>query len=136
MADDAAEIPAFEIPVLVGEHVGFRVTEGRLRLVPDAAVAAHPAEDTSLATLAGRAGLSPRHFARLFRQEIGMTPAAWVETVRIDAARQMLETGERPEQAAAACGFTDIDTFRRAFQRQAGVTPAEYRRRYELAEAA
>lgn len=99
-------------------------------------VAAHPAEDTSLATLAGRAGLSPRHFARLFRQEIGMTPADWVETVRIGAARQMLEAGERPKQAAAACGFTDIDTFRRAFQRQVGVTPAEYRRRYELSEAA
>ena len=99
-------------------------------------VAAHPAEDTSLATLAGRAGLSPRHFARLFRQEIGMTPADFVETVRIGAARQMLEAGERPKQAAAACGFADIDTFRRAFQRQVGVTPAEYRRRYELAEAA
>jgi AraC-like DNA-binding protein len=37
---------------------------------------------------------------------------------------------------AAACGFTDIDTFRRAFQRRVGVTPAEYRHRYELAEAA
>jgi AraC-like DNA-binding protein len=48
----------------------------------------------------------------------------------------MLEAGERPKQAAAACGFTDIDTFRRAFQRQVGVTPAEYRRRYELADAA
>jgi hypothetical protein len=65
-----------------------------------------------------------------------MTPADFVETVRIGAARQMLEAGERPKQAAAACGFTDIDTFRRAFQRQVGVTPAEYRRRYEVAEAA
>jgi transcriptional regulator GlxA family with amidase domain len=98
-------------------------------------VAAHPAADASLAALARRAGLSPRHFARLFRQEIGMTPSAWVETVRIDAARQILESGERPKQAAAACGFTDIDTFRRAFQRQVGVTPAEYRRRYEIIDA-
>jgi transcriptional regulator GlxA family with amidase domain len=99
-------------------------------------VMSNPAADASLAALATRAGLSPRHFARLFRQEIGLTPSAWVETVRIDAARRMLEAGERPKQAAADCGFGDIDTFRRAFQRQVGVTPAEYRRRYEVAGAA
>lgn len=99
-------------------------------------VIANPAADADLATLAARAGLSPRHFARLFRQELGVTPAIWVETVRIDAARQMLEAGERPKQAAAACGFGDIDTFRRAFKRQVGVTPAEYRRRYEILPAA
>ncbi|MFA5957295.1 GlxA family transcriptional regulator [Hyphomicrobium sp.] len=98
-------------------------------------VIANPAADASTAALAERAGLSPRHFVRLFSQEIGMTPAAWVETVRIDVARQMLESGERPKQVAASCGFGDIDTFRRAFQRQAGVTPAEYRRRYEVVAA-
>jgi transcriptional regulator GlxA family with amidase domain len=91
------------------------------------------AADADTATLARRAGLSPRHFTRLFQQEVGTTPANWVETVRIDAARRMLETGERPKQAAADCGFGDIDTFRRAFQRQAGITPAEYRRRYDTA---
>jgi transcriptional regulator GlxA family with amidase domain len=99
-------------------------------------VMSNPAADASMAALAARAGLSPRHFARLFRLEIGLTPSAWVETVRIDAARRMLEAGERPKQAAADCGFGDIDTFRRAFQRQVGVTPAEYRRRYEVAGAA
>lgn len=99
-------------------------------------VIAHPAADASTTMLAARVGLSPRHLARLFRREIGMTPATWVETIRIDVARQMLETGERPKQAAAACGFSDIDTFRRAFLRQAGVTPAEYRRRYETVDAA
>ncbi|MBM9400021.1 helix-turn-helix domain-containing protein [Gluconacetobacter azotocaptans] len=99
-------------------------------------VIANPAMDASLAALATRAGLSPRHFARLFRQEIGSTPSVWVETVRVAAARAMLEAGERPKQAAAACGFGDIDTFRRAFQRQVGITPAEYRRRYETVGAA
>lgn len=97
-------------------------------------VIANPAADASTAALAARAGLSSRHFVRLFQQEIGMTPAAWAETVRIDAARQMLEAGERPKQAAAACGFGDIDTFRRAFQRQVGITPTEYRRRHETTE--
>jgi transcriptional regulator GlxA family with amidase domain len=89
------------------------------------------AADADTAALAARAGLSPRHFTRLFQQEVGTTPAHWVETVRIDAARRMLEAGERPKQAAADCGFGDIDTFRRAFQRQAGITPAEYRRRHD-----
>lgn len=94
-------------------------------------ITANPAEDAGLAALAARAGLSPRHFARLFKAEIGQTPASWVECIRVDAARARLEAGERPKQVAAACGFGDVDTFRRAFQRQAGVTPADYRRSYE-----
>lgn len=99
-------------------------------------VIANPAADATTDALAARAGLSSRHFVRLFKHEVGMTPATWVENVRIERARQLLESGERPKQAAAICGFTDIDTFRRAFQRQAGVTPAEYRRRYEVRDAA
>jgi transcriptional regulator GlxA family with amidase domain len=95
-------------------------------------VIANPAADAGMAALAARAGLSTRHFVRLFQQELGVTPAAWVEAVRIDAARQLLESGERPKQAAGACGFGDVDTFRRAFQRRVGVTPTEYRRRYEV----
>lgn len=91
-------------------------------------VSANPGEEHGLAALAARAGLSPRHFARLFRAEIGVTPAIWVETVRVEAARRLLEAGERPKQVAAASGFADVDTFRRAFQRQLGMTPAEYRR--------
>ena len=94
-------------------------------------VISNPGADASLPALAARAGLSARHFARLFRQELRVTPSVWVEGVRVDAARQRLEAGERPKQIAAACGFNDVDTFRRAFQRRVGVTPADYRRRYE-----
>ena len=94
-------------------------------------VISNPQADASLVALAARAGLSARHFARVFGQELHTTPTAWVETVRVDAARQRLEAGGRPKQVAVVCGFGDIDTFRRAFQRQLGVTPAEYRRRFE-----
>jgi transcriptional regulator GlxA family with amidase domain len=97
-------------------------------------VMANPAEDASTAALAARAGLSPRHFVRLFQQELGTSPAAWVQQVRVDVARQMLEAGDRPKQVAAACGFVDMDTFRRVFQRHAGITPSDYRRRYETLE--
>jgi transcriptional regulator GlxA family with amidase domain len=84
-------------------------------------------------------GLSPRHFARVFRDEVGVTPAAWIETVRVAAARRVLEAGgEPPKQVAARCGFSDPDTLRRAFARHVGVTPAEYRKRFaaSLMEAA
>lgn len=94
-------------------------------------VAAHPAEDHGVAKLAARTGMSPRNFARLFRAETGLTPAAYVENVRIEAARRLLENGRAaPKQVAGACGFKDSDTLRRAFQRRIGLTPAEYQRRH------
>ena len=94
-------------------------------------IAAHPAENHSVDALAHRAGLSPRHFARLFLAEVGVTPAAWVELARINFARELLESGGvAPKQVAALCGFANADTLRRAFARHLGVTPAEYRRRH------
>jgi transcriptional regulator GlxA family with amidase domain len=94
-------------------------------------VAASPAADHSVGSLAKRMELSPRHFARLFRSEVGITPAAWVKAVRVTAARRLLEDGQHtPKQVAALCGFADADTLRRAFARHVGVTPADYRKRY------
>jgi transcriptional regulator GlxA family with amidase domain len=94
-------------------------------------VAANPGLDHSVAKLAGRMGLSERHFARLFRQEVGSTPGTWVEATRVSVARRLLESGRvAPKQAACTCGFTDADTLRRAFVRVIGITPTEYRRRF------
>lgn len=94
-------------------------------------VAANPSLDHSVAELAKRMDVSPRHFARMFRTEVGMTPAAWVETARVEAARRMLEDGhDTPKQVAARCGFADADVLRRAFVRRVGVTPVEYRKRF------
>jgi transcriptional regulator GlxA family with amidase domain len=94
-------------------------------------VAANPALDHSVVSLAKRMDLSPRHFARLFRSEVGITPATWVENARVSAARRLLEGGHAaPKQVAAHCGFADADTLRRAFARHVGVTPAEYRKRF------
>jgi transcriptional regulator GlxA family with amidase domain len=94
-------------------------------------VAANPSFDHSVSSLAQRINLSPRHFARLFRKEVGITPASWIEAARITAARRLLEAGQySPKQVAVECGFADADVLRRAFARQVGVTPAEYRKRF------
>jgi transcriptional regulator GlxA family with amidase domain len=93
-------------------------------------IVANPGEDLSIAHLARRTGLSSRHFARLFRQEVGIAPAAWVQEARVAAARRLLESGDTvPKQVASQCGFANADTLRRAFVRIVGVTPAEYRKR-------
>ena len=94
-------------------------------------IAENLAADLSVAALAERAFMSPRNFARAFRHEVGMTPAAYVEAVRLERARAELEVGEKPIEAIAqACGFGTVDTLRRAFQRKLRVNPASYRSRF------
>jgi len=89
-------------------------------------------EDHSVETMAARAHMSPRHFARAFRAETGVTPARYVERVRLEAARMRLEDSAEPVAAiAASCGFGSAETMRRAFLRALGVAPAEYRRRFQ-----
>jgi transcriptional regulator GlxA family with amidase domain len=85
----------------------------------------------SVAAMAARAHMSQRHFARAFREETGITPARYVERVRLEAARRRLEdTADSIAAVAAACGFGTAETMRRAFLRALGVGPAEYRRRF------
>jgi transcriptional regulator GlxA family with amidase domain len=99
----------------------------------------HVAGTHTVEAMAARAHMSPRHFARAFRAETGTTPARYVERVRVEAARRMLEEGHEPVGAvAAACGFRTPETMRRAFVRRLAVGPAEYRRRFQAraAEAA
>lgn len=94
-------------------------------------VLANLASDHSVATLARRAAMSPRHFARVFKSEVGMTPAEYVEAARVDAARRMLEDQDRPVKGIAdVCGFYDTNGLRRAFLRRVGVSPSDYRQRF------
>jgi transcriptional regulator GlxA family with amidase domain len=95
------------------------------------AVVEHVAADHSVEAMALRAHMSPRHFARAFRAETGLTPARYVERVRLEAARRRLEdTAEPLASVAAGCGFGTSETMRRVFLRSLGVGPAEYRRRF------
>jgi transcriptional regulator GlxA family with amidase domain len=94
----------------------------------------HPDADLSVDTLADRARLSPRHFARAFRAETGMTPGRYVDRVRLEHARRLLEdTADGVEEIARTSGYGTPEAMRRAFVRTLGAPPAEYRRRFRPA---
>lgn len=91
-----------------------------------------PDADLSVGALARRAHMSERTLARAFARELGTTPAAYVEAVRVERARARLEGTAAPLAAVArACGFGTPETMRRAFHRRLGVSPADYRARFQ-----
>lgn len=112
----------------------------RLTLPPDLAheirqvadhVVANPTDTHTVARLAQRASLSERHFARLFTQQTGHSPARFVERVRVERARELLERTTAPNATIAArAGFANREALRRAFQRTLNTTPTEYRARF------
>jgi len=94
-------------------------------------IADHLADDLRVERLAERAGMSPRTFARIYAATMGLTPARMVEKIRIEAVRRNLEETDMPiKRIAALCGFGHEERLRRAFARQVGTTPAEYRQRF------
>ncbi|MEV6952597.1 GlxA family transcriptional regulator [Streptomyces sp. NPDC051183] len=91
----------------------------------------HPGGDLGVEALAARARLSPRHFARAFQAETGVTPGRYVERVRVEHARRLLEDStEGVAQISRACGYGTPEALRRAFVKTLGQSPAEYRRRF------
>ncbi len=109
------------------------VPKGRLapllRWIPE-----HIDQSIDVSTLAARAGMSERSFARVFAREIGETPARYVERVRLDAARRMLSATNFPVTAVAVrAGFSSEERMRRAFHRSFNVSPGAFRARFRLA---
>lgn len=85
-------------------------------------------------SLAARANMSPRTFARRFQEQTGTTPLQWLLNARIDRARELLEQSETSiDQTAFLSGFGSAVTFRSRFRRVVGLTPTEYRRRFSSA---
>jgi transcriptional regulator GlxA family with amidase domain len=96
-------------------------------------IGGHLEQNLTAALLAERAHMSERSFARAFRREVGQTPAAYVEAVRIEHARALLEDGAPSLEAVAqSAGFASAEVLRRAFHRRVGVSPAAYRERFRL----
>jgi transcriptional regulator GlxA family with amidase domain len=90
------------------------------------------ASDLKVETLAEKAGMSPRTFARAYASRTGMTPANGVEALRVETARLLLESSEirGVVEVAERAGFGDDERMRRAFMRHLGVSPSEYRNRF------
>jgi transcriptional regulator GlxA family with amidase domain len=96
----------------------------------------HPDAECTVERLAERIGMSTRHFARVFRDEVGVTPAAYVEGVRVEVAQRLLETTSLSvDDIARAAGFGTVETQRRAFARRTGISPRQYRDRFRPARA-
>jgi len=94
-------------------------------------ISEHLAEDLDVECLAARVHMSPRHFTRVFSEQMDCPPAKFVERMRIETARRLLE--ETPLQVTAVaerCGFGDEERMRRAFLRQLKVSPSAYRERF------
>ncbi|MFI5959381.1 GlxA family transcriptional regulator [Cryptosporangium sp. NPDC051539] len=99
-----------------------------LREVQDWAVD-NLAEDLSVPAMAQRAGLSTRHFARAFTEQVGVTPGRYVDLIRLEAAQRMLtDTADGVTRIARRCGYGSPEVMRRAFIRDLEVSPTQYRR--------
>ncbi|MGD8165738.1 GlxA family transcriptional regulator [Herbiconiux sp. P16] len=96
-------------------------------------VTADPSARHSLTELAEHLNLSPRHLTRLFRDELSTTPGRYVESIRFDLAKALLDQGFTATQAAERAGFPSYESLRRVFGRELGISPAAYQRRFRTA---
>jgi transcriptional regulator GlxA family with amidase domain len=87
----------------------------------------HLDEALDVERLAQQAGMSPRHFHRRFTETVGETPARFVETLRLDQARDLLQTARSMKEVAARTGYASQGQFAKAFVRRFGVSPGLFR---------
>src|SRR5262249_1248883 len=107
-----------------------RAKRAPLRAVPGG-VGAQPPGAHRLPEVARRAAIGPHHFTRVFTDEVGEAPGAYVERIRTEAARRQLEeTDDTVTAIAARCGFGTAETLRRNFVRRLGISPDQYRKTF------
>ena len=94
-------------------------------------VLAHLGEALDVDTLAQLVAMSPRNFARIFVRELGVTPARFIESARLDSARVLLAASDAPLKTIAwRCGFGTSDQLRAVFLRRLGVSARQYRQHF------
>ena len=112
-----------QLAVQLAEHQPLRELQAH--------VVDHPEEDHTIERLARRVAMSPRNFARVFTREVGMTPAKYVASVRVETARRLLEeTNDALEAVCARSGLGTTESMRRAFISRIGISPGRYRERF------
>ncbi|MEU1538844.1 GlxA family transcriptional regulator [Actinacidiphila glaucinigra] len=97
-------------------------------------VTADPTGDHSVGELARHLNVSSRHLTRLFREEMSTTPARYVETIRFDMAKALLDQGHTATQVASLAGFPSYESMRRVFVKNMAISPAAYQRRFRTAQ--
>jgi len=80
--------------------------------------------------------VSTRHLTRVVRDELGMSPLEYVNSMRLDLATGYLESGASVAQSATLVGYSSPVAFRRAFVAKLGITPSQYQRRFQTTEQA
>ncbi len=109
------------------------VAPGPIRMTQDK-IHSDPSADLSVPALAAAASMSERNFLRVFSRDLGCSPSVYVERVRVDTARRLLEQrDDGVEVIARAAGFGTAETMRRVFIRRIGVSPTDYRHRFTTA---
>ncbi len=131
----AAWSTAWSTPWNINDQPRFRFRSGQLAWYADRVRAAchllqqDYAEEHSLGSLAGRFGMSPFHFARVFRELAGVPPHRYLSGVRLGEAARRLREGASVTDSCFASGFSHLSHFGRQFQRRFGVTPSQYPQR-------
>ena len=98
-------------------------------------IASDPSGHHTVASMAAFVKVSPRHLNRMFQQELGISPARWLEQLRVDIARPLVLEGHTLMRVAQLSGFGSDETLRRAFARHLGTTPSQYRERFGSTQA-
>lgn len=88
----------------------------------------HPGKDVTVAELAGIAGMTERTFYRKFEAALGVTPAKFLERLRLDRAKDLLEEGLAPKEVSAQVGFRSYSGFRASFLRTFALSPSAHQR--------
>ena len=128
------------LTTLIGRHADQQGAPQRLGRERDAVrrareyIDAHYDRDLSLAALARLVDLSPFYLARVFRAEVGMPPHAYLESVRIRTAQELLTGGTPLADVAYGTGFADQSHFTRRFRRCIGVTPGAYMQQRKIVQ--
>jgi transcriptional regulator GlxA family with amidase domain len=116
-------------PVLIHQHTDYRPIQEICNWIQE-----HLQESITVEALAEKVSMSPRNFARIFVRETGITPAKYIDKLRIETAcRYLVDTHLSLKEIAVRCGLGSIDNMRKVFSKYINISPADYRKNFRTA---